>query len=61
MSLKELYEEHEYRISERLGILCEDRQPTAEQMEIAQREADEWLRETTRKPSPAAQLVLKIP
>jgi hypothetical protein len=29
-------------IATRLGILCEDQEPTPEQMAIAAREADEW-------------------
>lgn len=60
MSLKKLYEEHQYRLSERLGILCEDRVPTPEQMAIAEREAQEWLAETTREPSPAKQLKMNL-
>jgi hypothetical protein len=39
----EIRAEREYRIQERLGILCEDRAPTAAQLEIATREADEWV------------------
>lgn len=35
-----------YRKWERLGILCGSDEPTAEQVEIAQREADQHLKES---------------
>jgi hypothetical protein len=44
MTLTELYTEYQYRIDERLGILCEDREPTSEQRKLAEKEAQEWLR-----------------
>lgn len=52
MSLKELYTEYDYRISERLGILCEDRRPTPEQLAIAEAEARQWLRQMTGPAEP---------
>ena len=39
MSDQELAVEMQYRIQERLGILCGDKEPTAEQIKIAEREA----------------------
>lgn len=39
----EQQKEWEYRYQERLGILCEDREPTEEQKRIAKEEADAWL------------------
>lgn len=47
LSLKELWTEYDYRLSERLGVLAEDRPPTPEQLAIATKEADCWLREMT--------------
>lgn len=38
--------EFDYRVAERLGILCEDREPTTEQREIAVSEANAWLRQS---------------
>lgn len=38
--------EFDYRITERLGIMCEDREPTPEQLEIARTEANHWLAES---------------
>ena len=37
--------ERDYRYTERLGILCEDRAPTPEQEHIARTEADAWRKE----------------
>ena len=39
MTLTELTAEFDYRYQERLGILCEDREPTDEQKAIAHAEA----------------------
>lgn len=47
---EELDIEHAYRVSERLGILCGAGEPTPEQLEIAEREADEAI-ERLRKES----------
>ncbi len=41
MTTEEPSEEHAYRVQERLGILCGAEKPTVEQLEIANREADE--------------------
>jgi NOL1/NOP2/fmu family ribosome biogenesis protein len=43
MTPEELAAERRYRIQERLGILCGSREPTIEQIEIAEQEAEEWL------------------
>lgn len=40
---EEIEAERRYRIEERLGIMCGDGVPTDEQLEIAVREADEWV------------------
>ena len=45
MSLKELQAEWQYRLDERLGILCGSNTPTPEQMKIATDEADQWLKD----------------
>lgn len=42
MTTEELKAERSYRIQERLGIMCGSGEPTMEQIEIAEREADEW-------------------
>jgi len=44
----ELKAEYEYRRSERIAILCEDRQPTPEQEAIATQEAEAWKAEYLR-------------
>ena len=59
-TLTELYAEYSYRRDERLGILCEDREPTPEQLAIATSEADLWLKETTRPLIPATQVEMKL-
>lgn len=41
--------EWDYRYQERLGILCADQEPTAEQKAIAKAEADEWVRQDSLK------------
>lgn len=41
MTLKELSAEYEYRLTERLGHLCEDREPTPAQLKMAEAEAQE--------------------
>jgi len=38
----EIEREKGYRHFERLGILCEDREPTLSQEFMAQQDADEW-------------------
>lgn len=38
-------EERRYRIEERLGIMCGSEAPTDEQLEIAIREANQWVDE----------------
>ena len=42
MTTEELKAERSYRIQERLGIMCGSGEPAIEQIEIAEREADEW-------------------
>ena len=37
----ELEQEHDYRVSERLGIMCGTDEPTESQKQIAEKEADE--------------------
>lgn len=44
MTTDELQEEVQYRIEERLGILCGADDPTPEQLKIANDEADQWAR-----------------
>jgi len=39
----ELQAEYDYRLSERLGILCEDQPPTPSAQSLAKAEADAWL------------------
>lgn len=41
---EQIREEYQYRIAERLGILCGSRKPTEAEIEIAEAEADEWLK-----------------
>lgn len=36
--------EWQYRYHERLGIMCEDRKPTARQIEIATQEANDFMK-----------------
>ncbi len=43
MTDKELKAEWQYRVTERLGHLCEDREPTQAQRDIALTEANLWL------------------
>jgi vacuolar-type H+-ATPase subunit I/STV1 len=40
---KQMQEEYQYRIQERLGILAPLREPTEEEREIAESEADAWM------------------
>jgi hypothetical protein len=42
---EEIEAERRYRIEERLGILCGTEAPTDEQLAIAIKEADEWVRD----------------
>lgn len=42
MTEVEIAEERGYRNFERLGILCEDREPTLMQLFMAEQESDEW-------------------
>lgn len=58
LTLTELYAEYDYRIAERISILCEDRPPTPEQLAIATKEADDWLREMTKGQNATEQLDL---
>lgn len=44
-----LEDELQYRFQERLGILCEDRKPTNEQLAIAMREIKEWTEERMKE------------
>lgn len=45
MTTHELQAEIQYRIEERLGILCGIETPTLEQLEIANEEAHNWAKE----------------
>lgn len=45
MTTDELQEEVQYRIEERLGILCGAETPTPDQLKLANDEADQWARE----------------
>ena len=45
MTTSELQSEIQYRIEERLGILCGIETPTLEQLEIANAEAENWAKE----------------
>lgn len=49
MTAPELQEEWEYRFNERLGIMCEDREPTPEQVRVARTEADKAVAELKEK------------
>jgi len=44
LTLSEQFAECQFRIAERIAILCEDREPTTEQMAIAEKEAQDWQR-----------------
>lgn len=44
MSINEIKEEWEYILKERLGMLCEDREATPEQIKLAMQEADEHIK-----------------
>ena len=44
LTLSQQLVEREYRIQERLGILCEDGPITESALKIAEAEADEWCR-----------------
>ena len=46
---EELQIERQYRIAERLGILSEGKPVTMDQIEIAEREADEWRKKMTNE------------
>lgn len=48
MTEAELKSEFDYRISERLGILCADAEPTPEQFHIARTEADAAIEDIKR-------------
>jgi hypothetical protein len=39
------FAEWQYRYQERIGMLCENRNPTAEQNAMAKQDADDWLEE----------------
>lgn len=52
--------EWRYRYNERLGILCSDNRPTPEQVEIAQKEAQEWLAEQDSVTFPCAESQSRI-
>jgi len=41
MTERELQKEFKYRMEERLGILCEDREPTPDERKLAHKEAEE--------------------
>jgi hypothetical protein len=49
MTPGEISAEREYRMAERLGIMCGDSTPTPEQLAIAHQEADEWERTITNE------------
>lgn len=42
---KYLQDEWKYRVEERLGILCGTDKPADEQLLLAQREADQWVKD----------------
>ena len=44
---EEYQRERDYRVQERLGILCEDRVPTLEEIMLAEEEADAAIKELT--------------
>lgn len=44
--------ERDYRMQERLGILCGSREPTQDEIDIAFEEAEMWERSITSSPSP---------
>ena len=41
---EEIEYERQYRYNERLGMLCENREPTPQQMAIARKEADDAIK-----------------
>lgn len=45
MTAVEIEYEKGYRYFERLGIMCEDEQPTLSQMFLAQQEGEDWERQ----------------
>jgi len=45
LTTEEMIAEWRYRYDERLGIMCEGREPTDEQKNIAGQEADEAIRQ----------------
>jgi hypothetical protein len=49
MTDEELKIEMDYRIQERLGILCGAAEPTPEQLKLATAEADQWLADYFRQ------------
>jgi len=51
MTEQELAEEHGYRVTERLGIMCGDRNPTKAQVELAIKEADEACERLRNEPA----------
>jgi hypothetical protein len=48
-TLKELQAEFEYQVQERLGILCEDREPNEFELNLAQTEAQAVIDELNRQ------------
>ncbi len=60
LTLKEQFLEYQYRIDERLGILCEDRPPTPQQFAIAEREANQWQADYLRIVPKKTQLTMKL-
>lgn len=50
MTEQELKIEWQYRFEERLGILCEDKEPTNEEYKIAKDEADEAIIKLRNEP-----------
>lgn len=52
IDFRALKEEREYVFQERLGIICEGRDPTAEEIAIASAEADRRMAELAQKKRP---------
>lgn len=42
MTQEELIYERAYRLQERLALLCEDREPTAAELNMAQQDVRDW-------------------
>jgi hypothetical protein len=51
MTSEEIEIERLYRIEERLGILAGAAEPTAEQVQIAISEAEQWVKEAKNNPT----------